>query len=122
MRNYALLLALLCSAAWIAAQKTSQSTQSNAQTSMQSNTSGQEVYQGCLTKSKGAYALTGNSDELFRVVGDESKLSGHIGQEVKIMGKPTHSAASLPAALKSSPPAIEVDQLTELAGTCGGNR
>ena len=122
MRNYALLLALLCSGAWIAAQRMPQSKAANSQTPVPGNTSGQKMYQGCLAKSKGAYVLTGNSDELFRVVGDETEFSGHIGQKVRIMGEPTHSAAKLPSALKTSPPAIEVTRLTELSGTCGGNR
>jgi hypothetical protein len=101
MRKLSLLTAIvLLSAAWVAAQTTSQGGGSqtapqggsygSSQTS--SNAPGTSI-EGCLSGSGGNYTLTDSSGKTYQLQGDTSKLSAEVGHQVRIRGSASGAAA-----------------------------
>jgi hypothetical protein len=108
---------LLLSSAWVVAQDNSQAGSSSSPSSTnQAGTSGssqtssdqagtynssqtssnasQTTIEGCLSGSGGNYTLTDNSGKTYQLQGDTSKLSEHVGHEVRIKGTETGASAS----------------------------
>jgi Protein of unknown function (DUF5818) len=80
--RYLVLSIVLLSASWVVAQD---STRTSTQTG--SNAAGSETtVQGCLSGSNGNYMLTDKNGMTYELKGDASKLSEHIGHEIKVTG------------------------------------
>jgi Protein of unknown function (DUF5818) len=88
-----LALTIACSAGWLQAQDQygSQSGSSQAGTAA---TGKKKTVQGCLQGSNGNYTLTDKSGMTYQLAGDTSKLSDHVGHEVKITGTTSGSSAT----------------------------
>jgi hypothetical protein len=100
MRQLLALSVLLLGLAWAAAQNYPSQTSPN-QTSpshKSSNSGGQTGVQGCLSGSDGNYTLTDKNGTTYQLMGDTSKLTEHVGHEVKITGTTGAGAASSGAA------------------------
>jgi uncharacterized protein DUF5818 len=79
------LFLLLC-AGWMVAQETS-----GSQSTKSANES---TIQGCLSGSAGGYMLADQSGNTYRLAGDTSKLSAHVGHEVRVTGTESSAASS----------------------------
>src|ERR1700758_854202 len=101
MRQLLALSVLLLGVTWAAAQNyPSQTSPSQTTPSHKSsNSGGQTSVQGCLSGSDGNYTLTDKNGTTYQLMGDTSKLSEHVGHEVKITG--TAAASSSGAASES---------------------
>lgn len=93
-KTLTLALVLLASAAWLQAQA------GYGQSGMSQTTTGQTTVEGCLQGSDGNYMLTASNGTMYQLRGDTSKLSEHVGHEVKVTG--TTSAASASSSPSSS--------------------
>ncbi|HEY1525510.1 MAG TPA: DUF5818 domain-containing protein [Candidatus Angelobacter sp.] len=63
------------------------------QTSQTSSDSGTSI-EGCLSGSAGNWTLTDQSGKTWQLAGDTSKLSDHVGHQVRIMGTDNSGSAS----------------------------
>jgi Protein of unknown function (DUF5818) len=81
---------LLFSTAWLYAQTYPQTEPSKTATSSSEKT----TVQGCLQGSEGNYTLTDNAGMTYRLEGDSSKLSAHVGHEVQITATRSSSSAA----------------------------
>ena len=90
-RTLTLVFVLLLSAAWLQAQQYPQtgSSQSGSSASAQAST-----VQGCLQGSNGNFTLTDNADTTYQIQGDTSKLTEHVGHEVRITGTTSTSSSA----------------------------
>src|SRR5882724_8011503 len=98
MRQLLALSVLLLGISWAAAQDTPSQSSPNSSSPSQStadqstpgqtsaNAGDQKTVEGCLSGSSGSYTLTDNSGATYQLTGDTSKLSEHVGHEVKVMG------------------------------------
>jgi hypothetical protein len=81
----ATLMLLLCSV-WTLAQQSDPPNPSG-------NAAKTATIQGCLNRSGNDYTLTDKAGKTYKLSGDTSQLSAHVGHEVQIMGsKDAHSA------------------------------
>lgn len=69
---------------------TQTTTTQTTQTSSNSSTS----IEGCLSGSAGNWTLTDQSGKTWQLAGDTSKLSDHVGHQVRLMGSDNSSSAS----------------------------
>lgn len=69
---------------------TQTTTTQTTQTSSNSSTS----IEGCLSGSAGNFTLTDQSGKTYQLAGDTSKLSDHVGHQVRLMGTDNSSSAS----------------------------
>jgi len=74
-----------------ASSTTTQTT--TTQTTQTSSDSGNSI-EGCLNGSAGNWTLTDQSGKTYQLSGDTSKLSDHVGHQVRIMGTDNSSSAS----------------------------
>lgn len=115
-KTYLITAILLLSAAWAVAQtspSTPQSTTPDAsstttqttttQTTQTSNDSSTSI-EGCLSGSVGNFTLTDQSGKTYQLAGDTSKLSDHVGHQVRLMGTDNSSSASGSSSPSSSSP------------------
>lgn len=131
--RYLLLSVLLLIASWAAAQnpqsQTDPSQTSPNQTSSQTTptTAGsQTTVQGCLSGSDGSYTVTDKGGASFQLTGDTSKLSQHVGHEIKVTGTVNSmstpssdgSASSAASASGSSQQTLAVSSFKHVAKTC----
>jgi hypothetical protein len=72
------------------------------QTTQTSSDSGNSI-EGCLNGSAGNWTLTDQSGKTYQLSGDTSKLSDHVGHQVRIMGTDNSSSASSSGSAGSSP-------------------
>jgi hypothetical protein len=79
---------------------TQTTTTQTTQTSNDSNTS----IEGCLSGSAGNFTLTDQSGKTYQLAGDTSKLSDHVGHQVRLMGTDNSSSASSSSSPSSSSP------------------
>jgi uncharacterized protein YdeI (BOF family) len=78
---------------------TTQTTTTSSQTSTDSST----AIEGCLSGSAGSYTLTDQSGKAWTLAGDTSKLTEHVGHQVRVMGSGSDSsAASSPSGSSAS--------------------
>ena len=113
MRHLLLFGVLLLGVSWAAAQTSpSQGT---------GGSSGQETVKGCLSNSGGSYMLTDKNGKSFQLTGDTSKLSDHVGHEIKVTGTAgSASASSDSGAMSQASPTLEVSTIKHIAKTCEG--
>lgn len=110
---------LLSSLCLVAQTTTGSSSQSD-------NNMHKTTVEGCLGGSAGSYTLTEKSGKEFDLQGDSSKLSDHVGQEVRITGaetKPSNSAGSTSSTSGStsnstSKRSIDVTNVEKVSDTC----
>jgi len=122
---YLLAATMLLSAIWVVAQSSTQ----NSQTSP-TGSADQSSIQGCLSGSSGNFMVTDSSGNAYKLQGDTSKLSDHVGQEVKISGKDLSSTASsgLPAGDKAPASAaqgghsFDVSDIQKVSDTCTSSK
>ncbi|HEY2114103.1 MAG TPA: hypothetical protein VGJ51_03385 [Candidatus Angelobacter sp.] len=79
---------------------TQTTTTQTTQTSSNSSTS----IEGCLSGSAGNWTLTDQSGKTWQLAGDTSKLSDHVGHQIRIMGSDNSSSASGSSSPSSSNP------------------
>lgn len=79
---------------------TQTTTTQTTQTSSDSSTS----IEGCLSGSAGNFTLTDQSGKTYQLAGDTSKLSDHVGHQVRLMGSDNSSSASGSSSPNSSSP------------------
>src|ERR1700733_1113470 len=83
------------------APDSSTATQSTA-TSSQTSTDSSAI-EGCLSGSAGSYTLTDQTGKAWTLAGDTSKLTEHVGHQVRVMGSGSDSgAASSPSGSSAS--------------------
>ena len=82
-----------------ASSTTTQTT--TTQTTQTSSDSGSSI-EGCLNGSAGNWTLTDQSGKTYQLAGDTSKLSDHVGHQVRIMGTDNSSSASSSGSMGSS--------------------
>jgi hypothetical protein len=96
------------------------------QTADQASASSQASVQGCLSRgSDGSFMLADNSGNNFQLRGDTSRLSGLVGNQVRIDGTTTSSGAgamSSPSSTDSSSAGADkqltVSSVHKLSETC----
>src|SRR6476646_9442040 len=79
---------------------TQTTTTQTTQTSSNSSTS----IEGCLSGSAGNWTLTDQSGKTWQLAGDTSKLSDHVGHQIRLMGTDNSSSASGSSSPNSSNP------------------
>jgi hypothetical protein len=84
-----------------ASSTTTQTT--TTQTTQTSSDSGNSI-EGCLNGSAGNWTLTDQSGKTYQLSGDTSKLSDHVGHQVRLMGTDNSSSASGSSSPSSSNP------------------
>jgi hypothetical protein len=122
-KTYLLAATMLLSAIWLVAQ-------SNPQSSTSSGSSDQTTIQGCLSGSGGNFTVTDSSGNSYKLQGDTSKLSDHVGQEVKISGKDLGSAASSgfpsgskePASAAQGGHSFDVSNIEKVSDSCASSK
>lgn len=82
-----------------ASSTTTQTT--TTQTTQTSSDSGSSI-EGCLNGSAGNWTLTDQSGKTYQLAGDTSKLSDHVGHQVRLMGTDNSSSASSSGSSPSS--------------------
>ena len=107
---------LLLSAAWAVAQTSpstpqsttpdtsSTTTQTTTTQTTQTSTDSSTSIEGCLSGSAGNFTLTDQSGKTYQLAGDTSKLSDHVGHQVRLMGTDNSSSASGSSNPSSSSP------------------
>jgi hypothetical protein len=75
---------------------------STTQTTQTASDSGNSI-EGCLNGSAGSWTLTDQSGKTWQLAGDTSKLSDHVGHQVRITGTDNSSSASSSGSTGSSP-------------------
>lgn len=85
MRYLMLMSVLLLGVSWAVAQNDSAGT-SAASSASQTASSGSTTVQGCLSGSDGSYTLTDKDGKTYQLTGDTSKLSEHLGHEIRVTG------------------------------------
>src|SRR6185503_18835522 len=63
------------------------------QTTQTSSASGNSI-EGCLSGSAGNWTLTDQSGKTYQLSGDTSKLSDHVGHQIRVTGTDNSSSAS----------------------------
>jgi ABC-type oligopeptide transport system substrate-binding subunit len=82
-----------------ASSTTTQTT--TTQTTQTSSDSGNSI-EGCLSGSAGNWTLTDQSGKTYQLSGDTSKLSDHVGHQIRVMGTDNSSTASSSGSSPSS--------------------
>jgi hypothetical protein len=86
------------------------------QTTQTSNNSSTSI-EGCLSGSAGNWTLTDQSGKTWQLAGDTSKLSDHVGHQVRLMGTDNSSSASGSSSPSSS--SSSTSSPSSSAGTTG---
>ena len=72
----------------------STTTQTTTTQTTQTSTDSSTAIEGCLSGSAGNFTLTDQSGKAWQLAGDTSKLSDHVGHQVRIMGNDASSSAA----------------------------
>jgi hypothetical protein len=123
-----MLASVLLSVSWAAAQSNASPatpTESNeAQTQSGAAVDRAMTVEGCLSGSGGNYTLTDAKGATYQLTGDASKLSEHVGHEVKVTGsaKTTPGASETETkstgAMDKGPATLEVRSVKHVAKSC----
>src|SRR4029077_17994767 len=70
---------------------------STATQTSQTSTDSSTAIEGCLSGSAGNFTLTDQSGKAWQLAGDTSKLSDHVGHQVRIMGDGGSAAGASPS-------------------------
>jgi hypothetical protein len=121
MKYLQLLVVLLLSASWAAAQN--YPSQTNPGQAKSTGTGAETNVQGCLSGSAGSYMLTDKNGTSYHLSGDTAKLSEHVGHEIKVTGNaspasPSSSGTDSSKSGGSSEQTIEVSSVKHVAKTC----
>jgi len=114
---------LLLGTSWAVAQSDSSQPTSPQTSSGQTATSsgGETTVQGCLSGSSGNYTLTDKGGQTYQLTGDTSKLSEHVGHEVKVTGT-TQSASATSGSSATTASAngqsLQVSSVKHISKTC----
>ena len=82
----------------------STTTQTTTTQTTQTSTDSSTSIEGCLSGSAGNFTLTDQSGKTYQLAGDTSKLSDHVGHQVRLMGTDNSSSASSSSSPGSSNP------------------
>lgn len=82
----------------------STTTQTTTTQTTQTSTDSSTSIEGCLSGSAGNFTLTDQSGKTYQLAGDTSKLSDHVGHQVRLMGTDNSSSASGSSSPSSSNP------------------
>jgi hypothetical protein len=99
------------------------SSQSDSTATSQGNAGTKQTIEGCLSGSGGNYTLTGKDGTTYQLAGgDTSKLSQHVGHEIKVTGTMSSSAAASGGGMASNAgqQTIEVSSFRHVSKTCTG--
>lgn len=102
-RTMMLVLTLLASVGWVQAQGQYPQSNPDEAGNSTSSASGETTVQGCSQGANGSYTQTSDSGSTYRLQGDTSKLSEHVGHEVAIIGTTAPSSAAASPSGESSP-------------------
>ncbi|HXO38126.1 MAG TPA: hypothetical protein VN872_05790 [Candidatus Acidoferrum sp.] len=80
----------------------STTTQTTTTQTTQTSTDSANSIEGCLSGSAGSWTLTDQSGKTWQLAGDTSKLSDHVGHQVRLMGTDNSGSASSPSGGSSS--------------------
>jgi uncharacterized protein DUF5818 len=75
--------------------------------------------EGCLAGSSGSYTLTDASGTAWQLQGDDSQLSKHVGQQVRISGTSASPAAAGSGGAGGQ--MFNVTKVRKVANTCSGS-
>src|ERR1043166_6709597 len=84
-------------------QQPSSSTTTQTTTTQTTETSSGNSIEGCLSGSAGNWTLTDQSGKTYQLSGDTSKLSDHVGHQIRVTGTDNSSSASSSSSPSSSP-------------------
>jgi hypothetical protein len=87
-------------------QPTTPDTSSTTQTTTTQTTqtsSGNNSIEGCLSGSAGNWTLTDQSGKTYQLSGDTSKLSDHVGHQIRVTGTDNSSSASSSGSMGTPP-------------------
>src|SRR5215467_693525 len=82
----------------------STTTQTTTTQTTQTSNGNSTSIEGCLSGSAGNWTLTDQSGKTWQLAGDTSKLSDHVGHQVRLMGSDNSSSASGSSSPSSSSP------------------
>jgi hypothetical protein len=82
----------------------STTTQTTTTQTTQTSSNNSTSIEGCLSGSAGNWTLTDQSGKTWQLAGDTSKLSDHVGHQVRLMGSDNSSSASGSSSPSSSSP------------------
>lgn len=85
-------------------QQPSSSTTTQTTTTQTTETSSGNSIEGCLSGSAGNWTLTDQSGKTYQLSGDTSKLSDHVGHQIRVTGTDNSSSASNSSSPSSSNP------------------
>jgi hypothetical protein len=124
-----LALALLLSTAWLQAQNQpaqDQPSQSQPrQATPQDQAAAPTSVEGCLRNSGGTFVLTDDAGNTYQLQGDTSKLSEHVGHEVRITGTTSGSSGATGSDMSGnsqSQPTFTVQRLKHISKTCNNDK
>jgi hypothetical protein len=124
MKHMLILSVLLLGVSWAVAQDSTTQTQPQdssptaSQTATGQTTAGAKTsVEGCLSGSDGKYTLTDKQGMTYNLEGDSSKLSEHVGHEVKITGTTASTANGASSGMGSSQ-TINVTSVKHISKTC----
>jgi len=115
MRHLMLFAVLLLGTSWAVAQNYP----SKGDTG---KTAGQSAVTGCLSSAGGTYTLTAKNGKTYQLSGDTSKLSEHVGHEIKVTGTASSASASSSDATgqAAAGPTLDVSSVKHISKTCEG--
>jgi hypothetical protein len=110
---------LVLATSWTFAQYGGSQQPDKSQTSGRSG----QTFEGCLGGSAGNYTLIDASGNKYQLAGDTSKLSGHVGQQVRITGGESPGAPGAATSGVTSGPAggantIFVKKVKMISSSC----
>lgn len=77
--------------------------------------------EGCLSGSAGNFTLTDTSGTTYQLAGDTSKLSDHVGHQIRVWGDTASSGASATGSTASSgasSPTLNVKRVKMISSSC----
>jgi hypothetical protein len=84
---------------------------------------GNTSVEGCLGGSDGNYTLTADNGTTYQLTGDTSKLSEHVGHQVKVMGTTNAASANGSSGTmgNNSSQTLQVSSVKHISKTCKNN-
>jgi hypothetical protein len=70
------------------------STTTTQTTSTSSQTDSSTAIEGCLSGSSGNFTLTDQSGKAYQLAGDTSKLTEHVGHQIRVMGSSSDASSA----------------------------
>ena len=119
-----------------APDNSSTTTQTTTSQTTQTSSDSSTAIEGCLSGAAGNWTLTDQSGKAWQLAGDTSKLSDHVGHQVRIMGSDAGgsaaganpssgaggSAASSGAGASSGPSTFTVKKVKMISSSCSTSK